>query len=166
MGIGQRAPTGPHDYQQVSAFRPASKPKAFSNLPLDAIANHGWTDFSPHGQAEPGPSYVVRSDMDDEHGTRGPPTSLGSTKLARPQQAGALREALRPPFTHFLKMLTESRLRPLARRADKTLRPFLVCMRLRNPCLRTRRRFEGWNVRFIDSSGGTRSCLAPLGLSS
>jgi len=44
---------------------------------------------------------------------------------------------------------TESRARPLARRAASTLRPPTVCMRLRNPCFRARRSFEGWNVRFM-----------------
>ena len=38
---------------------------------------------------------------------------------------------------------TDSRERPLARRADSTLRPPTVCMRLRKPWLRARRSFEG-----------------------
>ena len=38
---------------------------------------------------------------------------------------------------------TAIRARPFARRADKTLRPPTVCMRLRKPCLRARRIFDG-----------------------
>ena len=39
---------------------------------------------------------------------------------------------------------TASRARPLARRADSTLRPPTVFMRARNPCVRARRIFDGW----------------------
>jgi hypothetical protein len=37
----------------------------------------------------------------------------------------------------------------LARRAEITLRPPTVFIRARNPCVRARRSFEGWNVRFM-----------------
>ncbi len=40
-------------------------------------------------------------------------------------------------------------LRPLARRAESTLRPPTEDMRARKPCLRARRILEGWNVRFM-----------------
>jgi hypothetical protein len=39
---------------------------------------------------------------------------------------------------------TASRARPLARRAERTLRPPTVFMRARNPCVRARRIFDGW----------------------
>ena len=48
-----------------------------------------------------------------------------------------------------IEELTVRRRRPLARRRARTLRPSAVAMRLRKPCLLTRLRFEGWNVRFI-----------------
>ena len=38
---------------------------------------------------------------------------------------------------------TESRARPFARRADRTLRPPTVFMRARKPCVRARRIFDG-----------------------
>lgn len=38
---------------------------------------------------------------------------------------------------------TESRARPFARRADRTLRPPTVFMRARKPCVRARRSFDG-----------------------
>jgi hypothetical protein len=44
--------------------------------------------------------------------------------------------------------LTDTRLRPLARRRDNTARPLLVFMRVRNPCVFERLRRFGWNVRF------------------
>lgn len=40
------------------------------------------------------------------------------------------------------------RLRPRARRFDRTLRPPVVFIRARKPCTRARRRFFGWYVRF------------------
>jgi hypothetical protein len=42
---------------------------------------------------------------------------------------------------------TETRLRPLARRRDKTFWPPWVFMRVRNPCFFDRLRRLGWNVR-------------------
>ncbi|MEY5043182.1 MAG: hypothetical protein RJA19_409 [Bacteroidota bacterium] len=45
--------------------------------------------------------------------------------------------------------LTVSFLRPLRRRALRTLRPLAVDMRLRKPCLLRRFRTEGWKVLFI-----------------
>lgn len=44
--------------------------------------------------------------------------------------------------------LTETRLRPLARRRESTACPLLVFIRVRNPCVLERRRRLGWNVRF------------------
>ena len=42
-----------------------------------------------------------------------------------------------------------SRARPRARRPARILRPALVAMRARKPCLRLRLIFDGWNVCFI-----------------
>lgn len=42
---------------------------------------------------------------------------------------------------------TVSRLRPFARRRFKTIRPFLVDIRTRNPCVFFRRLVLGWKVR-------------------
>jgi hypothetical protein len=42
---------------------------------------------------------------------------------------------------------TATRLRPLARRRERTARPVLVFIRVRNPCVFERRRRLGWNVR-------------------
>src|SRR5690606_39131332 len=44
---------------------------------------------------------------------------------------------------------TPRRLRPLARREFRTLRPPRVFMRTRKPCVRLRRVTEGWKVRFM-----------------
>jgi hypothetical protein len=43
----------------------------------------------------------------------------------------------------------QRRLRPFARRRDRTCRPLLVAMRARNPCVRARCKLLGLKVRFI-----------------
>lgn len=45
---------------------------------------------------------------------------------------------------------TARRLRPLARRRDRTARPFLVAMRARKPWVRARLMVLGWKVRFME----------------
>lgn len=49
----------------------------------------------------------------------------------------------------YFSELTVRRLRPLARRALSTRRPFFVAIRARKPCLLARLRRWGWYVRFI-----------------
>ncbi|AEA72210.1 Hypothetical protein PSEBR_m1756 [Pseudomonas brassicacearum subsp. brassicacearum NFM421] len=44
---------------------------------------------------------------------------------------------------------TARRARPLARRRDRTARPFLVAMRARKPWVRARLIVLGWKVRFM-----------------
>ena len=50
---------------------------------------------------------------------------------------------------HLSSEETVSFLRPWARRDARTRRPLADAMRSRKPCLFTRLRLEGWNVRFI-----------------
>jgi hypothetical protein len=50
------------------------------------------------------------------------------------------------------------RLRPLARRRLSMLRPALVSMRVRNPCVLARLRRDGWYVRFILGYGCLGRC--------
>jgi len=52
---------------------------------------------------------------------------------------------------------TDTRLRPLARRRERTARPLLVFIRSRNPCVFERRRRLGWNVRL-----GMNTCCSWL----
>jgi hypothetical protein len=48
--------------------------------------------------------------------------------------------------TRYRSSETVSRLRPLALRRLSTALPFCVAIRVRNPCVRRRRRLLGWNV--------------------
>ena len=56
---------------------------------------------------------------------------------------------LRPTAQFHRDDETDSRLRPFARRRFSTMRPFLVCMRTRKPCVRARLTLEGWKVRLV-----------------
>jgi hypothetical protein len=56
---------------------------------------------------------------------------------------------MRPARCVYSSWLTESFLRPLARRRLITLRPFFVAMRARNPCVLRLLRRCGWNVLFM-----------------
>ena len=51
---------------------------------------------------------------------------------------------------------TERRLRPFLRRRAMTVRPPLVRMRTRKPCVFLRLRLLGWNVRYIVPASGFR----------
>jgi hypothetical protein len=55
-----------------------------------------------------------------------------------------------PPVLSYSRNpgLTETRLRPFARRREMTVRPPWVFIRVRKPCTFERRRRFGWNVRF------------------
>lgn len=46
----------------------------------------------------------------------------------------------------------QRRLRPLARRADRILRPSAVAIRARKPWVRARLRLLGWKVRFMTAA--------------
>jgi hypothetical protein len=54
-----------------------------------------------------------------------------------------------------------SRFRPLRRRLRKMARPLLVELRLRNPCCRTRRLFEGWYCRFMSVNRSDLRAMRP-----
>jgi hypothetical protein len=65
---------------------------------------------------------------------------VDSSEILRTQKADTFRKTR---DGNYLSELTVSFLRPLARRRESTARPFLVSMRLRNPCVLARRRLLG-----------------------
>lgn len=70
-------------------------------------------------------------------------------------------QAARP--TPWGSQATPRRARPLARRLATVRRPALVAMRAMNPCLRSRGRRFGWNVRFITRHPHQRTNYGPVG---
>ena len=124
--------------------------ETFPHGALNAISIHrGGGGFPGDCQAETRPVQLVACNQYRECPTRetfrfgehpsvvdGPGQARGAREagLTRCQNAGSY---------------TLSRARPLARRAFRTRRPFLVRMRARNPWVRLRCRLLGWKVLFI-----------------
>jgi hypothetical protein len=82
----------------------------------------------------------------------GPTLNAVSTRQRLRAHSSSHREARSardtPRTGHHRSSATVNRFRPLARRRFNTIRPFLVDMRTRKPCVFLRRRVLGWNVRF------------------
>ena len=70
----------------------------------------------------------------------GPARTLGVGEVA----ANAVAPAASSAADYLEPVLTVRRLRPLRRRAERTLRPFFVAMRARKPWVRLRRVLCGW----------------------
>lgn len=131
-----------------------------------------------HDQIEPGPALFETEELPDQtlepvpsHRVAQPPRRDD----AQPARVPAVRQAqhrqvasaapdarslhlqkFRPaadpvPAGQCPDQVTASRLRPFARRFFRMRRPLLVLMRVRNPCVRFRRRRFGWYVRFMAS---------------
>src|SRR5262249_9981013 len=127
--------------------------KNLSNQSFRAVSLDRAAEFLRGGDAQPARSPRVREDEDRAEAAAlsralvvdlleigPPPDALLLTKTHRPRlpiQAGG------HLFGLAYSELTVSRLRPLARRRFNTRRPFLVLIRTRNPCARTRRRLFG-----------------------
>ncbi len=122
----------------------------FAKTAFDAIANNRPSD--PAGNRQPQTSRCVRrftGKSDNHKKTAGAPASAVKYPLVfgtsgEPHPAG---EALAPRRQRH--PLTVRRWRPFARRRARILRPFLVAIRARKPCLFTRRRLLGWKVLFM-----------------
>ena len=88
--------------------------------------------------------------------------TIGTRKRKKPDAAVSSDTGLNAVITGFIRAMhnylpgresdTVRTLRPFARRRASTLRPSLVSIRDRNPCLFARLRLLGWYVRFIYST--------------
>ncbi len=105
-----------------------------------AVSSHGTPDLACHREACP--MWTVALSPED-----GQQRSIDSLALLEERlDLGAVGQPLaaRKPAGQ-----TVSRFRPLARRRLSTFRPPLVFIRSRKPWVFFRRRWFGWNVRFI-----------------
>jgi len=114
-------------------------PEQLTRAPLRPIANHRVADFLAGRDAQARRAKGIR----EGEACHEPP--------AEPHSAIVDLHELRPTAQFHLDEVTVSRLRPFARRRFNTVRPFLVLIRTRKPCVRRRRRRLGWNVRFIEN---------------
>src|SRR4051812_46742992 len=136
----------------------------FSHPPLDAVTRYRSAQDLSHRQ--PDTRSAAHLPLQEKHchaGRKVPPSLLVHTlevgMLQKPRRLGKcsgslmLGTAVHVGFSgsgYYSRKpgLTETRLRPLARRRDSTACPLLVFIRERKPCFFTRLRRLGWNVRF------------------
>jgi len=118
---------------------------------FDAGRNVGLLEFSVPAQT--GASTMVIADAAGRLRGRARdqlqvlPVMTGTVPEYRLERAGAAKTIPGGPSGRRRsrnERQTASRARPLARRAERTLRPPTVFMRARNPCVRARRIFDGW----------------------
>ena len=118
----------------------------FSQQPPDPVSNDCVSHFLGDGQTEAASLRWLDVPLRDREDM--PAMQLRTTRLHREElgalsQSHLLRDARRPAARHggtryFLAIVTEMRLRPLARRRRRTSRPPRVFLRARNPWVRFR----------------------------
>jgi hypothetical protein len=131
-------------------------PHRFPQAPLHKIPDHCASDLGryrqPHAQTS-----VSRPEAGGKR-TLGEskPRGLHREELRATQEPDRLgKSELAPRHGYFCAARTTSRLRPLARRRFRTLRPAGVALRLRNPCSLLRRTLLGWYVRFTATASNS-----------
>ena len=114
-------------------------PEQLPRTPLCPVAYHRVADFLAGGDAQARRAKAIREG------------EACHEPAAESRPAIVDFHELRPTAQLHLDEVTVSRLRPFARRRFRTMRPFLVLIRTRKPCVRRRLRRLGWNVRFIEN---------------
>ena len=148
----------PHAKDDVEAFdRGTRRMHALAQPPAQAIPVDGaWHHLAPDDVAD------AARILDGRRGNQLQEMRVVTDTVPeyRFVRAGAAQPMGRTPDARSGRQLdqTDRRARPLARRAARTLRPPTVLMRARKPCVRARRSFDGWYVRFIVGAfGGAKS---------
>jgi hypothetical protein len=151
-GLVELAPR--HDHDVESGRQPAVAPEDLTHQALCPVALDRAPELAGCRNPQAPVLEVVREGEQRERAARrsGPmvidPPELGAFLEPLPRS-----EALIGCHPHAGRWAyrydTDSRFRPLARRRFKTIRPFFVLIRTRNPWVRRRRRRLGWNVRFM-----------------
>ena len=110
--------------------------------PLDAVSHHGFAERAWAGETD---MRTVRQWFTDTKCRKEGPGEPGTlviypAEVFGTQQTDTFRETR---DGDYLSELTVSFLRPRARRRARTARPFLVSIRVRNPCVLARWRLFG-----------------------
>ena len=115
----------------------------FAHTSPDSVAHHRLAESARRGETDVRPARLRLPHAERrEKGTReARPAIVDSAKIRGSQQTNTFREA--EARDAYLSELTVSLWRPRARRRARTARPFLVSMRVRNPCVFARRRLFG-----------------------
>jgi len=126
-----------------------ARAKELSQYSFHAIPHDRFAKAACDCDTEPGPPPWRGGAHHHEMGTVSPlPTLLQREKLPAYQQTRGLGERIALPLriqrcACLGGIETVKRLRPLARRRLRTARPAAVLIRVRNPCVRLRRRLLG-----------------------
>lgn len=151
-GIRRRAGRwlGEHDAID-GAERTACLTEMLAHQPLEAAAgDRPRRSSTRHRHAQSRLADLVGN---NQYGEKPVGDTLGAgehpAELGRLGEPGRARERQRTSAFPDTQRQGVRRRRPFARRRASTLRPFLVAMRARKPCVRLRRVTLGWNVLFI-----------------
>jgi len=119
------------------------EPDGFAHASFDTVALHGFAEGFRRGEADARPS-AGRKFGEGESGEQGTVVTctpvIDFSEVARSQQPDTFGKAW---YSGYLSELTVSFLRPMARRRERTAWPSAVFMRVRKPCVFTRRRLFG-----------------------
>jgi hypothetical protein len=118
------------------------EPDGFAHTAFDTVASNRFA--KRFGRREADARSAGRQFGKAESGEQGTVVTftpvVNSSEIARSQQPDTFGKAW---YSGYLSELTVSFLRPVARRREMTAWPSAVFMRVRNPCVFTRRRLFG-----------------------
>ena len=109
----------------------------FTHTPLDAVAHHGVAEGARNRETDARSVRLRLADAESREERARDTVSriVYPSKVDGSQQTNTFRKTR---DGYYLSELTVSFFRPRARRRANTARPFLVSMRLRNPCVLAR----------------------------
>jgi hypothetical protein len=108
-----------------------------ADAPLDAVPHHGFAERARASEANMG---SIESGLADTKCRKEGPCEPGALIINPAEVFGTQQTDTfwKTRYESYLSELTVSFLRPRARRRARTARPFLVSMRVRNPCVLAR----------------------------
>jgi len=112
-----------------------------ADAPPDAVSRHGFAQRPRRGKTNAGSAGLQFPDAKsrEKRARESGPPIIDSAEIRGSQETNTFRKTR----DGYLSELTVSLWRPRARRRASTARPFLVSMRVRNPCVFARRRLFG-----------------------
>ena len=156
-GVVPVTPRDRHDIERRRRVDDAPASKQLADPALRAIAYDRAAQLARRDDAKPIVAAGVRqSKQCDKAGRNFPAVRLHRRELPTMTQTRIRPKRFGQRESWCDQDETVRRLRPFARRRLSTVRPFLVRIRTRKPCVRRRRRRLGWKVRFMGSGNSCR----------
>ena len=143
QGLGQRR-AGDQDVIAAGRHLGEARAPGLAEPALHTVAGDGGAGAFRNGDPEPRLVLVVAREpvQNQEAGRNLAAVAVDGIEVPRAGQSVAALHS--PPFPGAGQPQAESRLRPLARRRFRIIRPACVDIRARKPCLRFRLRTLGW----------------------